>query len=308
MEIDYNKLINSYLGMQKEKQPLSLFHYTDNFGLKGILENNDLHLTDFSFLNDPNELLSGLETTLETTVGWYQEYNKKIIRELRKGNDVDENSKYLFLDKINEKLFNLFKHKQYLNFNIFSFSQKSDSLAQWKGYTDNGKGYCIGFDYNILKQILQYSPITVLSKVIYEEIEKRNCIERFANSFFSKDEIFYDNLVGDKIFFNEITDMYAFYFFMIMIFFKSEDFQEEEEWRLVLFKTLDVEGIHKSVLKTSRFGLSCYIDLELNNKDILNEIIIGPKFKNDMNTKALSIIKDEKGYKYNISESKYTLQ
>ena len=42
-----------------QKQPPIIYHYTDDVGLRGILETGQLWLTDIFNLNDPSELNHG---------------------------------------------------------------------------------------------------------------------------------------------------------------------------------------------------------------------------------------------------------
>src|SRR5690349_14469339 len=53
-------LIASFVGpLDSEPAPPSVYHYTNDTGLRGILESGKLWLTDIFNLNDPSELSHG---------------------------------------------------------------------------------------------------------------------------------------------------------------------------------------------------------------------------------------------------------
>jgi hypothetical protein len=106
-----------------------LYHYTDGHGLKGILESGQVWLTDYRHLNDPSELTHGIDMA------------RDVVRLI--GNGADGRVR-LFL----ENFADLFTHRNLvttLEFFIASFSHARDDLSQWRAYSDNGRGFAIGF-------------------------------------------------------------------------------------------------------------------------------------------------------------------
>jgi hypothetical protein len=51
--------------LEAEPPPPMIFHYTDDAGLKGILESGTFRLTSFSNLNDPSELKHGFSHAVD---------------------------------------------------------------------------------------------------------------------------------------------------------------------------------------------------------------------------------------------------
>lgn len=106
-----------------------LYHYTDGRGLKGILESGRIWFTDYRHLNDPSEVLQGME------------FARDVARHLRASADPRAR---LFLDCF----IDMFRHENIettLQFYIASFSREHDDLGQWRAYADNGRGFAIGF-------------------------------------------------------------------------------------------------------------------------------------------------------------------
>ena len=76
---------------QRNKIETPLYHYTDGRGLKGIMESQTIWFTDYRHLNDPSELVHGLEVAhdvirlLETgadkRVRYFLDYLRRIFIE-----------------------------------------------------------------------------------------------------------------------------------------------------------------------------------------------------------------------------------
>ena len=110
-----------------------LYHYTNGYGLKGILESGRIWFTDYRHLNGPSELTHGIDMAHD------------VARLLSMA--ADGRSR-LFLENIKD----LFRHDNFattLEFFIASFSRARDDLGQWRAYADNGRGFAIGFSPGI---------------------------------------------------------------------------------------------------------------------------------------------------------------
>jgi Protein of unknown function (DUF2971) len=107
----------------------ALYHYTDGRGLKGMLESGQVWFTDYRHLNDPSELMHGIDMA------------RDVALRLSAGADGPFQ---IFLEHFS----NLFRHGNFagtLEFFIASFSRTRDDLGQWRAYADNGRGFAIGF-------------------------------------------------------------------------------------------------------------------------------------------------------------------
>lgn len=108
--------------------PETLFHYTNDIGLHGILTSGKLWLTDLTSVNDPSELEHGLD------VG---------IKELHESNT----SPILITNKFVNLFGSLLRNRaQQLSHNFAcSFSTNGNELSQWRSYAENGRGYALAF-------------------------------------------------------------------------------------------------------------------------------------------------------------------
>jgi hypothetical protein len=128
---DFNKWADKLVLAEQQRNTIdeTLYHYTDGRGLKGILENQTIWFTDYRHMNDPSELLHGVEMV------------KDVVRALANG--ADERVA-LFLKTVSD-MFSAHNFSSNLEFLIASFSRERDDLGQWRAYADNGRGYAIGF-------------------------------------------------------------------------------------------------------------------------------------------------------------------
>src|SRR5215831_10019471 len=127
----FNQWAEKHLLLEQEKNTIEmpLYHYTDGRGLKGIIESQTIWFTDYRHLNDPSELIHGIEMAHD------------VMRLAANGADGRVR---LFLECLRD----MFSSKNFsatLEFFIASFSRERDDLGQWRAYADNGRGYAIGF-------------------------------------------------------------------------------------------------------------------------------------------------------------------
>jgi Protein of unknown function (DUF2971) len=128
---EYNTWIDAELKKIQEatKVEATLYHYTNVGGLRGIIQNECIWFTDFRHMNDPSEVIHGIDMA------------RDVIRDVRTGADgrVD-----LFLQCLADMMTPA-NFSRALEYFIGSFSRASDDLGQWRAYADNGRGVAIGF-------------------------------------------------------------------------------------------------------------------------------------------------------------------
>jgi Protein of unknown function (DUF2971) len=107
-----------------------IYHYTNDAGLKGIIESGKLWFSDIFGLNDPSEFRHGLKVAIDVlksrTTGARPEI-ATFASQLERF-DVDAGIEAAG------------------HFFICCFSGDSDDLGQWRAYADDGRGYALGFN------------------------------------------------------------------------------------------------------------------------------------------------------------------
>lgn len=115
------------------------YHYTSLQACYGIIESNDLWMSDIRYLNDTKEILS---------------CKRKALQKI--GGNKDR------------------KHSDLFDYYAVSFSKRPDSLSQWQTYADKNHGVCIEFDLTkdsifrslfkggrVIPQNIIYDPVNV---------------------------------------------------------------------------------------------------------------------------------------------------
>ena len=258
----------------------NLYHYTNVYGLKGILEENTLWATHYSYLNDPNEIKYGL----------------KIIKEVL-NNELDENNTVktaldMFLILLEDEFteFNVLDNEIY----ITSFCENNNLLGQWREYAENGKGYCIcinntdelviGPYWEDIKAESSFYPCLLPKPVLYDYEEQRDFIKTIFNNTvikldndFSKMNTKSDKNIKFRIIIEYLRDLIIY----ILPLLKKKEFEEEKEWRILSFpKNMNNEIHHreKNNLLIPYQKLSFYTknDKEASKMNVpINKIIYG---------------------------------
>jgi hypothetical protein len=129
-----NEIVTAFeSGLMARAPPPIVYHYTNDVGLKGILETGKLWLSDIFSLNDPSELTHGFS----------------FANSILSARATDDETKS-FATRFDE-----FATRGGLSgsahFFSCSFSSCADDLGQWRAYADNGRGYSMGFETKQLK-------------------------------------------------------------------------------------------------------------------------------------------------------------
>ena len=252
------EIINSFTRkLAEEPPPPLIYHYTDGTGLRGILESGKLWFTDIFSLNDPTELRHGLNSAIE------------ILKQLKnnKSQELD------FFLKVFQKMVNSHIESTAHHF-ICCFSKDGDDLGQWRAYADNGRGYAIGFDGDMLTEVFLKSttenraafPITYGDDPLHEMQTK--IIEMFIPLF---------SLDSRRVYQTKLATSLAVQLAYSSLFFKHKAYRNEEECRFSQIYPIgpSVEGVK---LRDRRYSLIRYIEFDWRTvaAGSLKKIIIGP--------------------------------
>ena len=138
----------------------TIYHYTTNIGLFGILKSRNLHLSNIDYMNDPNEM----------------KYLNRYLQSYKERN-------YIPKDAVKNILKEVDRIKCYYDVFVFSTSSDKDSHTLWKSYSRHENyGYNIGLNIEKLRKILKKNEIIEANsnnimfvedgEVIYSESKK----------------------------------------------------------------------------------------------------------------------------------------
>ena len=199
---------------------MSLYHYTDAYALKSIIENQALWLSHVRFMNDNNELFWALDQIVVELEK--QEYIESYAQHFKESHKLSHSAalKEALSDyelRLNNPLTSKmtentgFRHeanrfKKSVEMFVGSFCQTGDLLSQWRGYTLGKVGYCIEFDEKILRantknfSVGKSSSKTAILSCLYDDKEKRRIIENQAAQIIKTGyQTFYDHVEGEDL-------------------------------------------------------------------------------------------------------------
>ncbi|KRE13704.1 MULTISPECIES: DUF2971 domain-containing protein [Bacillus] len=250
-------IITKYLDLL-EDSPI-LYHYTNVYGLEGIMKHKELWVSNADFLNDKTE----------------RKYTEKILFNLIEEKLKDNKMKDLIMDTLTIAL-DMTEFPTY----VLSLSINKDSNLLWSNYSQDD-GYNISFDFETLEEIGDSLNSSVFkSKVIYEEeihYEALNELADYCVAAFSKSKPNYEELVSEvKVVHTSLQ--------LLASFFKNSSFQQEEEYRIVLIQ--NTENEHDYECRVSNGTFIPYIKMKFNKNNVKG-ITIGPKNKMDISEEGL---------------------
>jgi len=235
----------------KAMPPGTLYHYTGQAGLLGIVESKELWATKIQYMNDASEF--GLA-----------------LRMARNELEAIINTSKFPADKpAGVKLQESLRGLEDINICASCFCEDGDLLSQWRGYAGGQHGYAIGFGTDELAEISHRSGF-VLGRCIYDRALQRKIVqEAVAYCLQNEYAIPFGRRWG---YHGPLADI----LFRCGVFFKDASFKDEKEWRLVS-PTLryDADPLRFRVgtsMVTPFYALSIATDGELP----IQHIVVGP--------------------------------
>ena len=255
-------------------QSQTLFHYTSQAGLLGVLGTQSVWASHTSFLNDSSECLHAFDIA------------KDMAQSILDGDN--------YLDAFSWELCRRLRLLRAPDFFITSFSEKPDLLSQWRGYCPSGSGVCIGVDLNLLKVFCEDRGYR-FERCIYDrdalshkiQMLIDQCWKMFPAPSLSRPEFValstskaiaftedYQDFIsfgGGQLEADSAIEWFCSELIQLAPLYKNEGFHEESEWRVVIKSPKEVKF---------RAGVSClvpYIELKIFESEMmLRQLIIGP--------------------------------
>ncbi|MEO8393001.1 MAG: DUF2971 domain-containing protein [Chloroflexota bacterium] len=270
MFLEFRKIVE-----ENTPDPQTVYHYTNNTGLRGIIENNTLWATHLSFVNDSREIDYGLSLF------------KKKIEELEKQLQADEKSLAIL-----KNLITLPISATTVDTYACSFSRNGDQLSQWRGYTPNTIGYSIGFNDLLLSTGSEFtwSMLPVLYSADKHEKFASTVINSYLDVYWANQEKF-SSPENETLFVQNLLSQAEFW----SVVLKHEGFSEEQEVRLA-FKAF--EGT-KIKFRERNGVIVPYVEFKMFDPSPrlpLKEVIIGPTDHYERAKAGLRLLLDKNGF------------
>ena len=221
-----------------------LYHYTTLAGLRGILKSRALWYGHIYSLNDPMEIQYGLSIVSEVLKEQIEEATKE-------GREIHKD----FLVELNEQS-SLYFGSMFHAF-VTSFCENGDLLSQWRAYSAQGGGYCLGLEFSDRTRVIaekKKDRITLsepdseeklllrpyLRKVVYQKEEQKNLVRTYASEVAEAAFRAIQHSDIEQAFGHSRKSAIAVLALQatnvlddLALSFKQSAFQEEQEWRLI---------------------------------------------------------------------------
>jgi hypothetical protein len=247
--------------------PTIIYHYTDDAGLKGILETGKVRLSDIFSLNDPSELSHGFSIFVETlkTSAASGPPEAKLF-----ANSMDR-----FLERIRDTA-------QYFS---CSFSADGDDLGQWRAYADNGHGYALGFDATLLESSFEKQsqgpiPNTASFPITYQDAKLAAIHSDLVSRMCNLISLPRGRKLSDadvNAYMGELAVMLASHAMHACLFFKHPGYKNEQEYRFL--EVCEAGQAPVGIKARMRpYSMVEYLEFDWkgNNSDGLKRIVVGP--------------------------------
>jgi len=200
---------------REEAIPASLFHYTTQRGLLGILREQEIWMTHTQYLNDVTEFRHAIDL---------------VINEIKRRLTTAQQTERVVLEEMQA---NVSPQAAGVNVCVACFSEDGDSLSQWRAYGETASGYAIGFCGAFLSRLANVSGFGLV-KCVYEEEEKlafvRNFVSNNVNEILEKRV---DDPSHDEYHFWRTGGNLRACLNRVAPIFKDRAFRDEREWRLI---------------------------------------------------------------------------
>jgi hypothetical protein len=249
--------------------PPVIYHYTDDSGLKEILRTGTLWFTDIFDLNDPSELRHGFSKAIDAL-------------NLKSAGGAPEEKRFA-------SLFERFDIgagiEEAGHFFVCCFSGTRDELGQWRAYADNGRGFALGFDTNVLEPAFTKNegarnPNHSTFPIAYNdqrltEIQTQLVEKMFHLISLPRKKHIHPAAINPYM--SQLLVRHLVNATRAVIFFKHEAYKNEDEYRFLQLYPTDTPAPDVRY-RTRPYSLVRYREFDWRRvaADSLKEIVVGP--------------------------------
>jgi len=235
--------------------PSILYHYTTQHGLLGIINNKEIWATHTQYLNDVREFRHATDLM------------RKEVSSIANEPLFDQ-SALACLQPMREALR---PGIESVNVCVCSFSEKGDSLPQWRAYGGPASGFAIGFSGAYLRQISE--GLGWLVRVEYDEEQQRLLIRTLLEDVLEENRKRRSEEQGRYI---PTQGNLVAYLNRYAPILKHKSFKEESEWRIIIRPRMCVDERFSYRIGPSM--LIPYFRLSIGDAEALGiqEIVVGP--------------------------------
>jgi len=263
--------------------PETLYHYTTQGGLLGLMKSRKIWATNILFLNDSKEFNHTIQLALELL-----RCDETVI-----GQDLYKTVEHLFSEPQAPDVY------------VTSLTSMRDQLSQWRAYCPKLGGFNIGFETEKLQQVAGSQGVALVPCNYDLEEQKRiirHSINITCDTFNQKADTNY-NSVGEfdidsflKLGGNTRLN-YGLQLLLIAPLFKHPKFIEENEFRFFFYPQ---KGHLKDVcFREGASTIVPYVEIDLAMKATdpipVTEIVVGPTPNQELSRKSIEKLLERNG-------------
>ena len=250
-----------------------LYHYCSTETFVSIVTSRTIRLSSLTLSNDSQEGAVIRDVLLK--LANESEINPYALQRLEK----QLRSAYEFFDGLG-----------------FCLSEREDLLSQWRGYADDGRGVCIGFNSQYLEKLGKTRKDRdekhyQLRKLIYDQDGQREIAAEYIEDIKKLlDQGAFKSTLGsilvpmdderrEKITKATEAGYFAILRVMLRMFeIKNPAFYEEQEWRLISFSTTQLDEL-ETKFRACSDKIVPYLEVKIEELDLnpVGRVILGPK-------------------------------
>lgn len=230
-----------------------IYHYCGKEVFERIIETKVIWLSDITKMNDEGEYKSGFQI-IHDILKIYSDVDEQVTKEMSPSN-INKTFKVL----------------------ASCFSRDGDVLSQWRAYADDGHGFSVGFDMEIVKQnhlfnryLEKMQPISgkiEFVNVSYDRSEFENEVHQLIKTYKGSSSPIKFKLLSRALMYMAIR-------------YKDKFFNEEQEVRGFIAPEDCIKGDDYLIEERDcQYGVAHYHKLNTSFQDIhaIKEVVIGPK-------------------------------
>lgn len=245
---------------QEATLPETLWHYTTQQGLLGILESQSLWATKIHYLNDSSEFSHALKLAVEILDQRIQDGATEQLHKLKSFRES--------IPRIDS-----------VHVCVASFSEDPDVLSQWRAYGGASGGYAIGFVPERLRELGRDQQLFLI-KCKYAETEQSATINHLIDRCLSEPDADPDLALKCWYFPARLARLAPV--------LKNSTFAEEREWRLVSRP----RAVTEMCFREGRSMVVPYVRFELREPadSYLKAVTVGPCPNVDLSIKSAAML------------------
>jgi hypothetical protein len=201
----------------EREPPQLLCHYTNQYGLLGIISTGEIWATSVNDLNDRMEF----------------EYAKELAESLIVTRIKKEH------DKVKKRHLTYLRHAALnagINICVSSWSSRIDDLSQWRAYSGTGTGYSINLKGTTLKEFATAQNF-IFAACIYEKSAQERILSSLIDADLAKnierERVNPENDEDERFMLEQNGGDFAYHINRYASLFKHPGFAAEDEWRLI---------------------------------------------------------------------------